>query len=335
MNLFDFFKFFSLAHSEIAENGAGKVLSSEEENSSVHKTYVNFPTSRKSALNVPLYAISILFSFFCRGLQMRRNFLTTCTTLGTRGKKLQADAALCGRIAKNGADAKPCLSDVYKSGTRARRRQADVPLCGRSMVEMLGVLAIIGVLSVGAISGYSKAMMKYKLNKQAEAMNLLFNTVLQYIGRFQNNSTDDTPEFYGEILTKLNVLPDGIKQSSSNSKYLTDIFGNSIWVYAYPSSAGIGYNFAYRGDRKEICRNLLNVYKANSHEIYFVTTDRRHTDEDSGETTQEKNNRYYGDKYCTADSKCLNRITIEDVNTLCNQCSENSTECRIYVSFIP
>ena len=37
---------------------------------------------------------------------------------------------------------------------------------GRSMVEMLGVLAIIGVLSVGAISGYSKAMMKYKLNNK-------------------------------------------------------------------------------------------------------------------------------------------------------------------------
>ncbi len=31
---------------------------------------------------------------------------------------------------------------------------------GRSMVEMLGVLAIIGVLSVGAIAGYSKAMIK-------------------------------------------------------------------------------------------------------------------------------------------------------------------------------
>ena len=44
---------------------------------------------------------------------------------------------------------------------------------GRSMVEMLGVLAIIGVLSVGAIAGYSKAMMKYKLNKQAEQLNQL------------------------------------------------------------------------------------------------------------------------------------------------------------------
>lgn len=29
---------------------------------------------------------------------------------------------------------------------------------GRSMIEMLGVLAIIGVLSVGGIAGYSKAM---------------------------------------------------------------------------------------------------------------------------------------------------------------------------------
>lgn len=36
---------------------------------------------------------------------------------------------------------------------------------GRSMVEMLGVLAIIGVLSVGGIAGYSKAMEKFKINK--------------------------------------------------------------------------------------------------------------------------------------------------------------------------
>ena len=36
---------------------------------------------------------------------------------------------------------------------------------GRSMVEMLGVLAIIGVLSVGGIAGYSKAMTKFKITK--------------------------------------------------------------------------------------------------------------------------------------------------------------------------
>ena len=52
MNWIKFVNFFSPARSEIAENGADKVLSSEEKNFSVHKAYVNFPTSRKSALDV-------------------------------------------------------------------------------------------------------------------------------------------------------------------------------------------------------------------------------------------------------------------------------------------
>ena len=63
------------------------------------------------------------------------------------------------------SDAKIFLSDVYKKGTQAKKYQADGQQCGRSMVEMLGVLAIIGVLSIGAIAGYSKAMFKYKMNK--------------------------------------------------------------------------------------------------------------------------------------------------------------------------
>lgn len=36
---------------------------------------------------------------------------------------------------------------------------------GRSMVEMLGVLAIIGVLSVGGIAGYRTAMNQYEANQ--------------------------------------------------------------------------------------------------------------------------------------------------------------------------
>ena len=36
---------------------------------------------------------------------------------------------------------------------------------GRSMVEMLGVLAIIGVLSVGGIAGYTTAMNKHRANQ--------------------------------------------------------------------------------------------------------------------------------------------------------------------------
>ncbi len=44
---------------------------------------------------------------------------------------------------------------------------------GRSMVEMLGVLAIIGVLSIGGIAGYSMAMEKYRINQALENIQLI------------------------------------------------------------------------------------------------------------------------------------------------------------------
>ena len=43
---------------------------------------------------------------------------------------------------------------------------------GRSMVEMLGVLAVIGVLSVGGIMGYKFAMDKYQANQTVNDINL-------------------------------------------------------------------------------------------------------------------------------------------------------------------
>ena len=46
---------------------------------------------------------------------------------------------------------------------------------GRSMIEMLGVLAIIGVLSVGGIAGYSKAMEKFKINKLIQQITYINN----------------------------------------------------------------------------------------------------------------------------------------------------------------
>ena len=68
-------------------------------------------------------------SFFIKMVQMRRCFLTTCT------KPVHEE--------KN-------IKKMYRFKQES----------GRSMVEMLGVLAIIGVLSIGAIAGYSKAMQK-------------------------------------------------------------------------------------------------------------------------------------------------------------------------------
>ena len=48
---------------------------------------------------------------------------------------------------------------------------------GRSMIEMLGVLAIVGVLSVGGIAGYSKAMNKFKTNKVIDQINMVSTNI--------------------------------------------------------------------------------------------------------------------------------------------------------------
>ena len=48
---------------------------------------------------------------------------------------------------------------------------------GRSMIEMLGVLAIIGVLSVGGIAGYSQAMSKYKVSKTTDQIQTMVTNI--------------------------------------------------------------------------------------------------------------------------------------------------------------
>ena len=85
-------------------------------------------------------------------------------------------------------DATGFLSDVYKRSTRARKFLVDGVQCGRSMIEMLGVLAIIGVLSVGGIAGYSKAMETYKINKLKQAITeIVANTRTLYASQNPQN----------------------------------------------------------------------------------------------------------------------------------------------------
>jgi len=54
------------------------------------------------------------------------------------------------------------------------------------MIEMLGVLAIIGVLSVGGIAGYSKAMNKYRINKAIEQITLIAGNVRAFFAPQKN-----------------------------------------------------------------------------------------------------------------------------------------------------
>ena len=101
----------------------------------------------------------------------------------------------------------------------------DIVCTGRSMVEMLGVLAIIGVLSVGAIAGYSKAMMKYKLNQHAQAVNMLINNVLSIKDKLEHSG--DNNAYYNQLLYQLNLLPDGIVYQRNDYNPITEL--SDIW----------------------------------------------------------------------------------------------------------
>ena len=77
------------------------------------------------------------------------------------------------------------------------------------MIEMLGVLAIIGVLSVGGIAGYTKAMMKYKINKATDQISqVVAGTRTLYGSQGSYGDSISNHEDFAPILKKAHVIPD-------------------------------------------------------------------------------------------------------------------------------
>lgn len=103
---------------------------------------------------------------------------------------------------------------------------------GRSMIEMLGVLAIIGVLSVGGIAGYSKAMMKFKINKTIQQVAQVATTVRTLYAQ-QKDFNGLTTYSYGTSSSLDDIiLPDSIQKVSGS----------------YQNEFGGGFEVGTRGD---------------------------------------------------------------------------------------
>ena len=202
---------------------------------------------------------------------------------------------------------------------------------GRSMVEMLGVLAIIGVLSVGAIACYSKAMFKYRLNKFSETMNMLLNNALQISKSLPKSTVDGEWISHAEIMYKLGLIPDGIKYTNGQD-YMYDVFNNAIWVYAYPTFYGIGYRFNSKDEIRDICHALVNIYKENHDQLRRVLTEQL-TPTDDGKEENQIVSGLHGDSYCTDSNRCLRNLTLADIDKFCDNCAENATVCRFYATW--
>lgn len=101
---------------------------------------------------------------------------------------------------------------------------------GRSMIEMLGVLAIIGVLSVGGIVGYSKAMDKYKTNQVLNGVTHTINNIKTLFMAQNNVKGLNTKEAYDA-----GVIPDEFKPDNANLAALSSVvhsYGGTVKVVA-------------------------------------------------------------------------------------------------------
>ena len=123
---------------------------------------------------------------------------------------------------------------------------------GRSMVEMLGVLAIIGVLSVGGIAGYSKAMNKYKINKTTDQVSMLVANIRTLFSSQGNYAGLDNAK-----AKKFGVVPNDMYTNVSSSG-IKNAFGGQVAILAAKARQGDGvgneaFIIEYGGLSSEAC----------------------------------------------------------------------------------
>ena len=193
--------------------------------------------------------------------------------------------------------------------------ECDSVCAGRSMVEMLGVLAIIGVLSVGAIAGYSKAMSKYKLNKQAEQISWLLNAMYRYKDLLGQTTHSES---FVPYLKKLGEIPQEMIKDNTTTLY--DTFGLRYGIYTNGGSpnnyANLMINITDTYQNFDICNNIIETSKAFAEQLTLINF------------WQTKNDDTYtplyifGNKRCYNNSQCLKNLNKNDIYTICQLCAD-------------
>lgn len=115
---------------------------------------------------------------------------------------------------------------------------------GRSMIEMLGVLAIIGVLSVGGIAGYSKAMAKFRANKTIDQVSHIVANVRILFGSqktYHDLGLNDETTY--DIVTKAALLPDEMKTGGDTTM--------AAFTNAYSGTVTLKYAQRFANEAKD------------------------------------------------------------------------------------
>ena len=203
----------------------------------------------------------------------------------------------------------------------------DICSVGRSMIEMLGVLAIVGVLSVGGIAGYSKAMMKWKINKMIEDYTMLMTGLMEYQESLFKTYADYDNRFLAQFIIDAKLVPETWKQENEYS--INDSLGNRITpyvdtketgatftadIYIVPNGINKDSEYAY-----QLCMALAKdvVYPIAANMGYaslFITNDA---------ITNRSGYMVYANSCSDAELnrvKCLSEMTLSEISTICKSC---------------
>ena len=131
---------------------------------------------------------------------------------------------------------------------------------GRSMIEMLGVLAIIGVLSVGGIAGYSKAMMRYRVNKTIDQITYMAGNIHTFFAPQKNYRGLNEIEWVGcsnfTVMKKAKLVPDEMWEEDKD--YPQSIFGSNVGIDEYCSDdVCYGFTIILNNIPEEACIEIV------------------------------------------------------------------------------
>ena len=138
------------------------------------------------------------------------------------------------------------------------KRKINCNQSGRSMIEMLGVLAIIGVLSVGGIAGYSKAMTKNKINKVVDSVSMIVTNIRTLYAQ----QTDYT-NLDNNSAVQMGVVPNemiGNGNDAYGQRIISHAFSGNVFIRAAKSgNSGFpdkAFVINMNGLPKEVCMAL-------------------------------------------------------------------------------
>lgn len=171
----------------------------------------------------------------------------------------------------------PKLRDLFFHRSRFALESDASESLGRSMVEMLGVLAIIGVLSAGALAGYSKAMYRHKMNQTIDRVTKIFETLIE----MEEKDWGTGPSEDGAIIgSDANGQHDAVKYGIMTEQEFAseDIgfqlpFGTITFDLNYNSEAKLHGDISINFPDARMCIDFLSIGWQNILPIDFFNPD--------------------------------------------------------------